>query len=78
MATDPATLLDLVNAAIANRLAGGAVDSYMIRGRNLKRTPIPDLLELRDQLKLEVELIASGGGLPLIYGVKDSRLAASS
>lgn len=56
-------LLSLVETAIKARLEGGAVDSYEIRGRNLSRTPLPDLVKLRDRLKIEVARERSALGL---------------
>lgn len=47
-------MLEAVDAAIQARLSGGAVDSYTIKGRDASRTPIPDLIRLRDLLKAEV------------------------
>lgn len=47
-------MLAAVEGAIAARLSGGAVDSYEIKGRRLDRTPLPDLVALRSQLKIEV------------------------
>ena len=70
----PSALLDKVEAAIDARLDGGAVDSYAIRGRNLKYVGLTDLFALRDQLRREVETIATPG-LPVMYGVKDKRLS---
>ena len=71
----PSDLLDKVEAAIDRRLDGGAVDSYAIRGRNLKYVGLNDLFRLRDQLRREVESAGQTGGLPVIYGVKDKRLS---
>ena len=53
------------------------MDSYTIRGRNLRYVPLSELTTLRDQLRREVELASSGGGIPAMYGVKDRRLADS-
>jgi hypothetical protein len=47
-------MLDAVTAAIQARLTGGAVLKYQIKGRDLERDPIPDLILLRDRLKVEV------------------------
>lgn len=47
-------MLDAVNQAIQARLSGGAVKKYEIKGRDLERDPIPDLIALRDKLKVEV------------------------
>ena len=72
-----ADFLTKVEAAITTRLDGGAVESYSERGRNLRYISIMDLFTLRDQLRREVES-NKAGGLPVIYGVKDRRLAASA
>lgn len=56
-------MLIAVEAAIQARLTGGAVDSYEIRGRSLARTPLPDLVKLRDQLKIEVARQQAAAGL---------------
>lgn len=61
-------MLAAVEAAIKARLSGGAVDSYEIRGRSLARTPLPDLIALRNQLKVEVAREQSAKGL-----IPDSR-----
>lgn len=58
-----AKMLAAVEAAIKARLEGGAVDSYEIRGRNLSRTPLPDLVALRSQLRIEVAREQSAAGL---------------
>lgn len=63
-------MLDAVTAAIQARLTGGAVLKYQIKGRDLERDPIPDLILLRDRLKVEVarakaaDKIAQGLGDP--------------
>jgi hypothetical protein len=49
-------MLDKVNAAIEARTEGKAVDAYEIQGRNLKYTPLPDLLMLRKTLRKELAL----------------------
>lgn len=56
-------MLAAVESAIKARLEGGAVDSYEIRGRNLSRTPLPDLVALRSQLRIEVAREQSAAGL---------------
>lgn len=48
------TLLDNVEAAINARLTGGAVQSYMINGRNVMYVSLSELMKLRDQLKSEI------------------------
>lgn len=63
-------LLDLVEAAIKTILAGGAVQSYSIKGRNLSRMSMGELVALRSSLKIEAarersaEAIANGLGDP--------------
>lgn len=63
-------MLDAVTAAIQARLTGGAVLRYEIKGRDLERDPIPDLIMLRDRLRVEVararaaDKIAQGLGDP--------------
>lgn len=61
--TEAQKMLKAVEAAIKARLEGGAVDSYEIRGRNLRRTPLPQLIELRSQLRIEVAREQSAAGL---------------
>lgn len=56
-------MLAAVEEAIQARLSGGAVDSYEIKGRQLNRTPLPDLVKLRDQLKIEVAREQAAAGL---------------
>lgn len=56
-------MLAAVEAAIQARLSGGAVDSYEIKGRRLDRTPLPDLVALRSQLKIEVQREQAAAGL---------------
>lgn len=56
-------MLAAVEAAIQARLSGGAVDSYEIKGRRLDRTPLPDLVVLRSQLKIEVQREQAAAGL---------------
>ena len=59
MAATNQEMLDAVNDAIQAHVTGGAIQSYSIDGRNLARTPLPDLMKLRSQLQAEV---ASGKG----------------
>lgn len=56
-------MLLAVETAIQARLSGGAVDSYEIRGRSLARTPLPELVVLRNQLKIEVAREQAAAGL---------------
>lgn len=67
------SLLASVETAIETRLAGGTVESYSIRGRNIAYVKLDELFKLRRQLTREVEL-ASAGGFPVTYGVKDRRI----
>lgn len=61
--TSAAKMLAAVEAAIKARLEGGAVDSYEIRGRSLARSPLPGLIALRQQLRIEVAREQSAAGL---------------
>lgn len=61
-------MLAAVEAAISAHLVGGAVQSYEIKGRRLDRTPLPDLIALRSQLRIEVTREQSARGL-----IPDSR-----
>lgn len=54
--TTPAALLAAVNAAIATRLSGGAVQSYSIGNRNLQYMTLSELMALRKQLAREVAI----------------------
>lgn len=55
------TMLDNVETAINNILAGGAVQSYTIAGRNLQRMSLKELREMRADLRAEVARSAAGG-----------------
>lgn len=74
--TPAAIMLDAVNAAITARLAGGAVQNYAIKGRNLAYATLQELTALRDQLRGEVakeraaESLAAGEGDPRRLWVK--------
>lgn len=63
-------MLDAVETAIKTILEGGAVQSYSIKGRNLAKMPMTELVTLRSQLKAEVArenaaaTIATGLGDP--------------
>jgi len=48
-------LLTLVDAAITTRLNGGTVESYNIDGQNVAKTPLKELIVLRDKLRGEVQ-----------------------
>jgi hypothetical protein len=49
-------MLAAVNTAIASNLAGGAVQSYSIAGRNVQRMSLTELYALRDKLQREVNI----------------------
>jgi hypothetical protein len=69
--TSTQKLLDAVNAAIQTILDGGAVQSYSIKGRNLARMSMSELMSVRDQLK--VELSREKAAESLAQGFGDSR-----
>lgn len=62
--------LDAVQAAMRAMIAGGAVQEYSIRGRQLRKIPMADLLLMESQLKTQVarenkaQSIANGLGNP--------------
>jgi hypothetical protein len=68
--------LSYVEAAIRTLSQGGAVQEYTIGNRNLKRYKMPELLQLRDVLKAEVdrerraEKIRQGLGNPGVARVR--------
>jgi hypothetical protein len=70
---------DAINAVIENR-ATKDQQEYAIGGRSLKRTPVADLLVLRDRYRAEVsnedaaEKIADGLGNPRTFGVRFHRV----
>jgi hypothetical protein len=72
-------VLDAIEAVIANR-ATKDQEEYSIEGRSLKRTPIPDLLVMRDKYKGEVmrlqagERVGAGLPNPNRVGVRFSRI----
>lgn len=66
MATDYAGIAERIETAIANRLEGGAVEEYTIRGRNLRYASLTELRDLLDWAKRGMRA-ASGG--PFVYGV---------
>lgn len=68
-ATDNASLLTAVNQAIAANLAGGAVQSYTIGGRNLQKSTLKELMDLRHELENAIAA-AAGGGRTLAKFVK--------
>lgn len=69
---------DAISAVILGR-ASKDQEEYSIGGRSLKRTPMADLLVLRDRYKTEVENeiaaenIADGLGNPRTFGVRFNR-----
>jgi hypothetical protein len=62
--------LDAIDAAIRAIIAGGAVAEYTIGGRSLRKTPMADLIQLRNVLKSRLfreqkaQRIANGLGNP--------------
>lgn len=52
-------LLDLVNAALDNRLPSG-MENYAIAGRSISRIPISELFDLRDRIAARVSRKRSG------------------
>jgi hypothetical protein len=64
--------LELVDAAITTLLAGGAVQSYSIKGRSLSRYSLAELRQLQAELKIEISrqqgrgrnLLVKFGGYP--------------
>ena len=62
--------LEAVTGAIRSMISGGAVQRYLIAGRELWKIPMQDLLLLQSRLKAEVarekkaEMIANGLGNP--------------
>lgn len=57
----PAELIVLVDRAIKQRLAGGAVQAYAIGGRNIEYMTLKELREMRAELQQQIAS-ASGGG----------------
>ena len=53
-------LLTLIEAVIAKRLAGDAVESYTEQQNAFRGTPLEKLFEIRQQLQIEAN--ADGGG----------------
>jgi len=72
-------IFDAIEAVIKGR-ASKDQEEYTIGSRSLKRTPIADLLVLRDRYKAEVEnevaaeKIADGGSNPRMFGVRFNRV----
>lgn len=56
-----AELIVLVDRAIKQRLAGGAVQSYSIGGRNIQYMTLKELREMRSELQQQIAS-ADGGG----------------
>jgi len=72
-------VLTAIEAILENR-ATKDQEEYTIAGRSLKRTPIPDLIVLRDTYRREAnaekiaEQIANGGANPRRMGIRFVRL----
>lgn len=76
IAPDPVNMLDArapaerilaaIEATIAGRVTKDA-DSYSIEGRSIARTPIPDLLRLRQLYKSEVAALRNPNASPVKY-----------
>jgi len=47
-------MLENLEIAINKKLAGGAVQSYSIAGRNIQNEPISELFKIREKLRQEV------------------------
>ncbi|MCK5057096.1 MAG: hypothetical protein KAT34_10600 [Candidatus Aminicenantes bacterium] len=54
-------MLDNVETAINAIAAGGAVQSYNISGRNIQKYSLTELINLRTQLKKEINAESSTG-----------------
>lgn len=61
MSVSAQTMLDNLETAINNMLAGGAVQSYSIAGRNLQRMSLKELMDLRNSLRAEIARSGSAG-----------------
>lgn len=75
MATDPASLLAKAKTALERRLDGDLVESYSIRGRNLRFVSLESLRTLIAELQREVEGAKRSDGMPFGYGLLDRRLS---
>jgi len=53
------TILDNVETAINAIMSGGAVQSYNISGRNIQKYSLTELMNLRTQLKKEINAESS-------------------
>ncbi len=62
-------ILDAVNAAINTRLAGGAVASYSINGRNIQYSPLNELRDLKKEL--QAQLASEKGGARTFVSFKN-------
>jgi hypothetical protein len=77
--TSARKVLEAIQAVLENRATMDQME-YAIGGRSLKRTPIADLLVLRDKYRTEVsnedaaEKIAAGLGNPRNFGVRFNRV----
>ena len=54
-------MLDHVNTAIDEIVAGGAAHSYSVGGRNLQRYSLTELMDFRNHLQSEVNAESSAG-----------------
>lgn len=68
MATDYQGIIDRLETAILNRLEGGAVAEYTIRGRNVRYASLEELRDLLDWAKRRLAVVNARGG-PFAYGV---------
>ncbi len=66
MATDWAAIIARIDTAISQRIDGGIVEEYQIRGRSVRYSTIPQLQELRDWASRK---LAATKGAPFVYGV---------
>ena len=61
LSTTPEDMLAAVNQAIAANLAGGAVQSYSIGGRNIQKATLAELWKMRDDLTRLIGAQKGGG-----------------
>lgn len=69
--TTPEDMLTAVNQAIAANLAGGAVQSYSIGGRNIQKATLAELWKMRDDLTRLIGAKAGGGRTYAKFGRSD-------
>lgn len=60
--------LALIDAVIANRMTGTAVEEYSEASERMKNTPLKDLYEIRDTL---LDRLSSESGGTFSYGVPE-------